>query len=100
MESCKKNLQKLNINSQLLNESIKDVDYSIIKPLRKNIVVYAYNPTSIEILVDALNKLRSVNSQKNIFLIYTNPQSKINSSMISKIKFLKSSHKVDIYKIN
>jgi len=99
-EVCRKNLEKMQIQCSLINESMKDLNYKKIEFPNKNIIVYAYNPTTVNILVESLNKLLSSWPDKNIFLIYTNPQSSIENNMIDGIKLLRKGHKIDVYNLS
>ena len=101
LDICRKNLEKLKIECNLINASIKDVDYGSLNLSKKNILIYAYNPTSIDILIESISSLlSSLTKQQNFFLIYTNPQGLINNDVLKQAKLIKKAHKIDIYSLN
>lgn len=100
MTVCQNNLKKLSISCSVLSGSIRDVDFSDVGEMADNIVIYAYNPTALNIIVDACeNVIRSYPNRK-IFLIYTNPQGQILTDMISMAQKIFHDHKLDVYRLS
>jgi len=96
MEVCRNNLKKLSIPCSFFTESISEIDYSTTLIRSKNIIIYAYNPTTLSIIVESCNKLLQAYPNLRVFLIYTNPQGSISTAMIPTIKLISSKHKQDI----
>ena len=93
-------MDKLNIDCKLINQSMREVNYKAISFPKDNILIYAYNPTSMDILIESINKLLSSQPGKDVFLIYTNPPGQIQNNLINQIKLIKEEHKINIYKCN
>ena len=100
IDVCRKNMDKLNIDCKLINQSMREVNYKAISFPKDNILIYAYNPTSMDILIESINKLLSSQPGKDVFLIYTNPPGQIQNNLINQIKLIKEEHKINIYKCN
>ena len=100
MDVCRKNLKKLSIPCSFLNESISDINYSTISIRTKNVIIYAYNPTTLSIIAKSCNKLIHDYPCLEIFLIYSNPQGSISTDMIPTIKLIGREHKLDMYKLS
>ena len=96
---CKKNLIKLKISSRLFFDSIRRVDFQSEVIEEKYILIYAYNPSSIEIIAEACNNVIQAYPGKKIFLMYTNPQGDVANHITSPILKIFSRNKLDCYEL-
>ena len=96
---CKKNLIKLKISSRLFFDSIRRVDFQSEVIEEKYILIYAYNPSSIEIIAEACNNVIQAYPGKKIFLMYTNPHGDVANHITSPILKIFSRNKLDCYEL-
>ena len=64
------------------------------------ILIYAYNPTSVKILAKTIAKMNAKVKNGKIVFIYTNPQTKFHIEKNTKFDLLVEFHKLDIYELS
>lgn len=97
---CKSNLKAKNVEHEVIVGSMLDVQWENYISCDDQILIYAYNPTSVEILAKTIAKINAKVRNGKIVFIYTNPQTKFHIEKSTKFDLLVEFHKLDIYELS
>ena len=96
---CKSNLKAKNVKHEIIVGSMLDVQWENYISCDDQILIYAYNPTSVEILAKTIAKITSNVRKGKIVFIYSNPQTMFHIEKSTKFNLLIEFHKLHIYEL-
>jgi len=96
---CKNNIQKKKLQCTLIQGSMTDVDWRSHLCDSKGLLIYAFNPTSADVLTKTILNILSESRDREIYFIYTNPQKHFVKEKGYKFEILSKYHSQEIYKI-
>ena len=100
---CKNNIQKMKLQCTLIQGCMMDVDWRRHLCDSKRLLIYAFNPTSPDVLTKTILNILSESGDREIYFIYANPLKYFMKEKGYKFEILSKFHKqglmTEIYKI-
>ncbi len=97
---CRSNLKSKNVEHEIIVDSMLSVHWEDHISCEDQILIYAYNPTSVEILSKTIAKIIAKVKNGKLLFIYTNPQTKFHIEKSTNFNLLVEFHKLHIYELS